>query len=427
MRLNYAGSDVRAAAALVRRDGLRILLAAVHAPKGDLDGNLARHLAVLDQARAQGCHLAVFPEFSLTGSVDPRRHPERALTLDAGPVRALVDATWRTGVAAVFGIAERAGPAFHITQVYAHSGRLGGVYRKRHLGEGEEGYRTGTDPGVFRLGAARFGVTVCAEGGVDFPWDDAAGGAAVVLFCSAPGLYGRRTDERGWRDGHAWWLSCGLGDALGHARRLGVPVAMATQAGATEDEDFPGLAALVTPSGEVARLPDWRPGSLVVDVAADVTVHPVREAVRCLVVDHAGRALLVRYADDRVAASWWGVPGGGVDPGEDHLAAVRRELREELARDDLRVGPFVGRRHHTFWLGRWMTQRERWVLCRAEPFGVDPAHLATLAAEAIQELRWWSAEELRAAGVVATPRDLPDLLDRIARGDLPDPDEDLGI
>jgi predicted amidohydrolase len=247
MRLNYAGSDVRAAAALVRRDGLRILLAAVHAPKGDLDGNLARHLAVLDQARAQGCHLAVFPEFSLTGSVDPRRHPERALTLDAGPVRALVDATWRTGVAAVFGIAERAGPAFHITQVYAHSGRLGGVYRKRHLGEGEEGYRTGTDPGVFRLGAARFGVTVCAEGGVDFPWDDAAaGGAAVVLFCSAPGLYGRRTDERGWRDGHAWWLSCGLGDALGHARRLGVPVAMATQAGATEDEDFPGLAALVT-------------------------------------------------------------------------------------------------------------------------------------------------------------------------------------
>jgi predicted amidohydrolase len=55
-----------------------------------------------------------------------------------------------------------------------------------------------------------------------------------------------------------------------------VPVAMATQAGSTEDEDFPGLAALVSPAGEVARLPDWRPGSLVVEVAADVTVDPVR-------------------------------------------------------------------------------------------------------------------------------------------------------
>jgi predicted amidohydrolase len=406
---------------------MRVLLAALNAQKGDLPGNLARHLAALEQARVNGCQVAVFPELSLTGSVDPRRHPERAVATDAGPVRALLEGTSRTGVAAVFGIAERAGDGFHITQLYGHDGRLGGVYRKRHLGEGEEGYRTGNEAGVFQLGAVRFGVTLCAEAEVEFPWDDAvAGGAAVVFFCSAPGLDGRRTDERGWRAGHAWWLSSGLGDAAGHARRLAVPVAMTTQAGATEDEDFPGLAALVSPTGEVARLPDWRPGSLVVEVAADVTVRPVREAVRCLVVDRAGRALLVRYADRRVRGSWWGVPGGGLDPGEDHLAAVRRELAEELARDDLRVGPFIGRRCHTFWLGRWMTQRERWVLCRAEPFQVDPAHVATLAAEAIQELRWWSADELRAGRVVATPRDLPDLLDRIAGGDLPDPDEDLG-
>jgi NUDIX domain len=161
----------------------------------------------------------------------------------------------------------------------------------------------------------------------------------VVFFCSAPGLDGRRTDERGWREGHAWWVASGLGDAARHARRLAVPVAMTTQAGPTEDEDFPGLAALVSPAGEVARLPDWRPGSLVVEVAADVTVQPVREAVRCLVVDHTGRALLVRYADRRVVASWWGVPGGGLDAGEDHLAAVRWELREELAATTSRSAP----------------------------------------------------------------------------------------
>jgi predicted amidohydrolase len=409
---------------------MRILLAALNAQKGDLAGNLARHQAALEQARVQGCQVAVFPEFSLTGSVDTRRHPEWAVAVDGEPVQALLEATWRTGVAAVFGIAERAGPAFHITQLYAHDGRLGGVYRKRHLGEGEaeDGYQTGEGDGVFQLGAARFGVAICAESGVDFPWDDAvAGGASVLFFCSAPGLYGRRTDERGWRDGHAWWVSAGLADAVRHARRLGVPVAMATQAGVTEDEDFPGLAALVSPDGQVARLPDWRPGSLVVEVPADVTVRPVREAVRGLVVDQAGRALLVRYTDRRAVASWWGVPGGGLDPGEDHLAAVRRELREELARDDLRVGPWIGRRRHTFWLGRWMTQRERWVLCRAEPFEVDPAHVTTLDAEGIGELRWWSAGELRASGAVVTPRDLPELLDRIGRGDLPGPDEDLGV
>ena len=67
------------------------------------------------------------------------------------------------------------------------------------------------------------------------------------------------------------------------------------------------------------------------------------------------------------------------------------------------------------------------MLCRAEPFEVDPAHVTTLATEGIGELRWWSAEELRASGVVATPRDLAALLERIARGDLPEPDEDLGV
>jgi hypothetical protein len=151
------GTAATASVAAGQEDPMRILLAAVNAPKGDPDGNLARHLAVLDQARAQGCEVAVFPEFSLTGSVDPRRHPGRALALDAEPVRALLEGTRRAGVAAVFGIAERAGSAFHITQVYGHSGRLGGVYRKQHLGEGEEGYRTGEGPGVFQLGAARFG------------------------------------------------------------------------------------------------------------------------------------------------------------------------------------------------------------------------------------------------------------------------------
>jgi predicted amidohydrolase len=108
---------------------VRILLAAVNAPQGDLDGNLSRHLAVLDQARAQGCHLAVFPERSLTGSADPRRHPERALALGAEPVLALLEGTRRAGVAALFGIAEHEGATFHITQVYGHSGRLGGVNR----------------------------------------------------------------------------------------------------------------------------------------------------------------------------------------------------------------------------------------------------------------------------------------------------------
>jgi predicted amidohydrolase len=83
----------------------------------------------------------------------------------------------------------------------------------------------------------------------------------------APGLYGRRTSEASWRDGFAWWEGSSLGDARRHARRLGLWTALASQAGSTDDEDFPGLAALVSPGGSVtARLPDWRAGTLTVDI-----------------------------------------------------------------------------------------------------------------------------------------------------------------
>jgi len=42
---------------------------------------------------------------------------------------------------------------------------------------------------------------------------------------------------------------------------------MTTQAGSTVDEDFPGIAALMAPTGDVvARLPNWREGNLIVDI-----------------------------------------------------------------------------------------------------------------------------------------------------------------
>jgi NAD+ synthase (glutamine-hydrolysing) len=112
------------------------------------------------------------------------------------------------------------------------------------------------------------GVAICAESGVDLPFDAAAAaGAQLVLLPAAPGLYGRRTDDDSWRRGFSWWEAKGLGDAIHHARRRGIWIALATQAGSTVDEDFPGLAALVSPDGVVVeRLPDWREGVLIVDI-----------------------------------------------------------------------------------------------------------------------------------------------------------------
>ena len=119
---------------------MRILLGAVQCEKGDLSGNLARHVELMREAHRSGCEVAVFPEFSLTGSVDPVAQPNQALAIDHPTVRALVDATAVVGVGVVFGFAERRDDAFFITQAYAVSGELSAVQRKRHLGEGEEAY-----------------------------------------------------------------------------------------------------------------------------------------------------------------------------------------------------------------------------------------------------------------------------------------------
>jgi len=52
------------------------------------------------------------------------------------------------------------------------------------------------------------------------------------------------------------------------------------------------------------------------------------------VIEHEGKYLLVR---NKVSEHFWCLPGGGVEPGEDIISALERELVEELG-----VKPVVG-------------------------------------------------------------------------------------
>jgi predicted amidohydrolase len=239
----------------------------MNCPTGEVAGNLTRHLAYLEQANSAACSIAVFPEMSLTGYIDPRKDRGTPLAIDAAPVRELARATATTGVAALFGFVERNGdaPPF-VTQVFARDGRIAAVYRKVWIEGDEEGlFAAGGEPGAFELGAVRYGIAVCADMNHPEPFDAAGGdGAAVMFCCAAPGLYGRRTDEAGWRDGFEWWRGSTLERLPEYARRNRLWLAIATQAGPTQDEDFPGWAAVIDPSGElIAELPDWREGTLV--------------------------------------------------------------------------------------------------------------------------------------------------------------------
>ena len=194
---------------------VRCQLAAIRCEKGDVAGNLATHLELVADAAAAGCQLAVFPEMSLTGSANPAVNPEHLIPLDHPAIAKLAEVSGQNRVGVCFGVAERApGGQPYITQLFAAAGRVAGVQRKRHLGEDEEAYTAAAESAVFEHAGVRFGIAICAESGTDAPFDAAAAaGARLVLFPSAPGLYGRRTDEASWRSGFAWWEGSGLGDA----------------------------------------------------------------------------------------------------------------------------------------------------------------------------------------------------------------------
>lgn len=68
---------------------------------------------------------------------------------------------------------------------------------------------------------------------------------------------------------------------------------------------------------------------------------PVVPCVGAVVVDAAGRLLLVQRGH-APSAGLWSVPGGRVEPGETLLEAVVREVREETGLT-VRPGAVVGR------------------------------------------------------------------------------------
>jgi predicted amidohydrolase len=244
---------------------LKLALAQMRCEKGDWAGNLERVERYMEQARAEGCDIVVFPEMSLSGYCTPARFPESVQALDSEWLERFVRLTKQYGIAASAGFIEAnpEGKPF-ITQVLAQDGRMIGSYRKRHIVDEEvEWFSAGEHTPVFHLklphSEIAVALAVCADSDNPAVFADAArGGAQIVLHSSAPGLYGRRTDEASWQAGFDWYKSY-LGERLpGYAREYESYIAVATQTGATLDEDFPGGSFVFGPGGEcLLASPDW--------------------------------------------------------------------------------------------------------------------------------------------------------------------------
>jgi 8-oxo-dGTP diphosphatase len=154
----------------------------------------------------------------------------------------------------------------------------------------------------------------------------------------------------------------------------------------------------------------------------------IREAARALILDPEDRVLLVRF--EFPGGTRWALPGGGLEPGETPLDAIRRELIEEVGLAEVEIGPHVWTRVHVipFINGRFDGQREKIHLVRTPAFEPRPTLTwEQLNAEYMFELRWWTLPEIAASPVIFAPAALPEHLSEIVAGRLPIAPIDVGV
>ena len=134
----------------------------------------------------------------------------------------------------------------------------------------------------------------------------------------------------------------------------------------------------------------------------------IRNAARALLLTPSKHILLVRF--EFPAGTRWALPGGGLDGGEDHVTALRRELIEEVGLHNPDIGPHIWTREHRipFINGQWDGQREHIHLVRVpQVFEPQPSlDWDTLNAEYLFELRWWHIDEIAEAQTTFAPTEL---------------------
>jgi predicted amidohydrolase len=252
--------------------------------KGALQQNLDVTAHYIAEAAQMDVDILAFPEASLSGYANPHLYPEAVLSLDGPAVSQFLRITHGQSMTVLVGILEAnpAGSPF-ITQIVARDESIVGLQRKMTVGEEQQGlledwYTVGETVNVFAHSGVNFGIAICADlDNEDVFAACARQGAQIVFELAAPGLYGGQA-TRDWTAGYEWWKGEVQQAMTQYTQKYHYWTAVATQAGRTVDEDFPGGAYVFSPEGErVYATPDGIPGAVFLEVDLDT-----RRVVQCV-------------------------------------------------------------------------------------------------------------------------------------------------
>jgi N-carbamoylputrescine amidase len=243
---------------------IRIAAVIFNSPVGQAHQNIDRMLPWIEEAKNKGADLICFPELNVTGySTDPVIN-DSAESIP-GPISRQLEAMAQAAqIVILAGMAERDkdGRLFASHLVVSPAG-ISRVYRKLHIAPPERAlFSPGKDIPIINLAGVKLGIQLCYD--AHFPELStrmAVDGADVIFMphASPRGTPQKKMDS---------WMR----HLTARAFDNGVFIVACNQVGENQKGlDFPGIAVVVGPSGNILteKTTDRRDGILIADLKAE--------------------------------------------------------------------------------------------------------------------------------------------------------------
>lgn len=149
-----------------------------------------------------------------------------------------------------------------------------------------------------------------------------------------------------------------------------------------------------------------------------------RLTARVVLLDAEDRLLLMRgrLPDAPRGPSFWFTVGGGVEPGESVMEAALREVLEETGLTDVELSRTVWY-DETILRGPDLVPRlfqQHYILARTAGGPLSRAGWQALEHDLVDELRWWTLDELAVTPDMVYPVGLAELMPDLLAGRVPD-------